>query len=284
MKQLCWLTRLDRSGHLPINVCEFLYGNEPLQALLIAELACRFPMEEGLVELSVETNGHGHLIVDMLNFVPQVISYDLYSCAIETLAKGHRTLLTRFVTLLGLVTAPGLQRFVQYWSTHPEQFSSFLTMPASYRDHHAYRHGLLTHSLEVAELAYSNALRLQHPPMECQLALVAGLFHDIGKIYSQSDAGVAGYQPGVHECLNFTLLAAPLNELAKENWDCHRMLSSMLAPYTRHRSEQYAIEGIFRNADHNSCQSDRTRMLFAGKPSYYRFIKVGERMVRRLPA
>lgn len=284
MKQLCWLTKLDRSGHLPITVCELLYGVEPLQALLTAEMACRFPDEEGLVDISFETNRQGHIIIEALRAVPQVINYELYACAISTLSKGRLPLLTRFVGLLGLISDPCLQRFVHYWSTHSEQFEAFLMMPASYQDHHAYPHGLLIHSLEVAELAYSNAVRLQHPHRECQLALLAGLFHDLGKIYSQTKAGISGYQTGVHECLSFTLLAGPLEQLAREDWDCHRMLSSMLAPYARHRSEQYAIEAIFRNADHNSCQSDRSRMLFADKPAHYRFTKDGSKMVRRLPA
>ena len=156
-------------------------------------------------------------------------------------------------------------------------------MPASYQDHHAFPHGLLVHSLEVAELAYSNALRLHHSAKECQLALVAGLFHDLGKIYSQTEAGIHSYQTGAHECLSFALLASPMEELAREDWDCHRMLSSMLAPYSKHRSEQYAIEGILRNADHNSCQSARSHMLFEDKPAHFRFIKHGDRMIRRLP-
>lgn len=139
------------------------------------------------------------------------------------------------------------------------------------------------HSLEVAELSYSNAVRLQHNSKECQLALVAGLLHDIGKIYSRTEAGINGYQTGVHESLSFALLAEPLEQLARDDWNCHRMLSSILAPYVRHRSDQYAIEGIVRSADQNSCQSERSRMLFKDKPAHYQFIKHGDRMIRRLP-
>lgn len=283
MKQLCWLTRIERSGHLPITVCELLYGNDPIQALLTADTASRYPYESGLVEISYETNRQGHIIIDALVAVPARISYELYSNAISRLNRGRLPLLTRFVGLLGFITDPCLQRFVSYWSTQPEQFNAFITMPASYQDHHAFPHGLLVHSLEVAELAYSNALRLHHSAKECQLALVAGLFHDLGKIYSQTEAGLHSYQTGAHECLGFALLASPMEELAREDWDCHRMLSSMLAPYSKHRSEQYAIEGILRNADHNSCQSARSHMLFEDKPAHFRFIKHGDRMIRRLP-
>lgn len=189
----------------------------------------------------------------------------------------------RFAVLLGLISEPCLQCFVGHWLSHPDQFEAFFTIPASYQDHHAYPHGLLVHSLEVAELSYSNAVRLQHNSKECQLALVAGLFHDIGKIYSRTEAGINGYQTGAHESLSFALLAEPLDQLAREDWNCHRMLSSILAPYARHRSDQYAIEGIVRSADQNSCQSERSRMLFKDKPAHYQFIKHGDRMIRRLP-
>ena len=284
MIQLCWLTKLDRSGHLPITVCELRYGTEPFQALLTSEAACRYPAEGGLVEICCESDQQGHIIILELTEVPQVLNLDLYCCAISALGKGRLPLLTRFIRLLGLIKAPILQLFISYWGMHIKQFEAFLTMPASYQDHHAYTHGLLIHSLEVAELAYSNAVRLQHSSIECQVALVAGLFHDIGKIYSLSEAGIYGYQTGAHECLNFALLAEPLQQLAIADWDCHRMLSSMLAPYARYRSEQYAIEAIFRNADHNSCQSDRARQVFADKPAHYRFTKAGNQMVRRLPS
>lgn len=283
MKQLCWLTKIERSGHLPITVCELLYGVEPFQALVTADMAARYPCEDGFVEISYETNLQGHIIIDAMRAVPPVISYELYASAINLLGKGRLPLLTRFVGLLGLIAVPSLQRFVSYWSTHPEQFDAFITMPASYQDHHAFPHGLLIHSLEVAELAYGNALRLHHTAKECQLALLAGLFHDMGKIYSQTEAGIHSYQTGTHECLSFALLATPLEELAREDWDCHRMLSSMLAPYAKHRSEQYAIEGIFRNADQNSCQSARAHSVFEDKPAHFRFIKHGDRMIRRLP-
>lgn len=190
MKQLCWLTRIERSGHLPITVCELLYGNEPIQALVTADTASRYPYESGLVEISYETNQQELIIIDALVAVPAMISYELYSNAISRLNRGSLPLLTRFVGLLGFITDPCLQRFVSYWSTQPEQFNAFITMPASYQDHHAFPHGLLVHSLEVAELAYSNALRLHHSAKECQLALIAGLFHDLGKIYSQTEAGI----------------------------------------------------------------------------------------------
>ena len=103
-------------------------------------------------------------------------------------------------------------------------------------------------------------------------------------MYSLSEADISTYQTGAHECLNFSLLAEPLKFLATHDCDAHRMFSSMLAPYQQHRSEQYAVESIFRFADHASCSSNRTYVLFSGKPAHFRFLKNGDKMVRRLPA
>ena len=85
MKQLCWLTRIERSGHLPITVCELLYGNEPIQALVTADTASRYPYESGLVEISYETNQQGLIIIDALVAVPAMISYELFYNAISRL-------------------------------------------------------------------------------------------------------------------------------------------------------------------------------------------------------
>jgi hypothetical protein len=119
--------------------------------------------------------------------------------------------------------------------------------------------------------------------------LEAGLYHrqdhQLGDALAglHGEAVVATVPDRDHECLNFSLLAEPLKSLAIKDWDAHRMLSSMLAPYQKHRSEQYAVESIFRFADHASCSSNKTHVLFSGKPAYFRFLKNGEQMIRRLP-
>ena len=284
MTLLYWLKEIERSGHLPICSSYLLFGDKPITALMTSTLANTFPTEEGLAEIKLEMNKQGYFIATDLRFIAPVINYELYAKAIALLDKGRFPIFSRFVRLLEQVTAPELMPFVEYWNSNPEQFEAYLIMPASYRDHHAYRHGLFQHSVEVAELAYSNAINLGHSALECQIALLAGLFHDLGKVYSQSEADIETYQTGAHECLNFSLLADPLKLLAIKDWDAHRMFSSMLAPYQRYRSEQYAVESIFRFADHASCSSNRTHVLFSGKPTHFRFLKNGEKMIRRLPS
>ena len=56
----------------------------------------------------------------------------------------------------------------------------FRTMPAAKYHHHAYRHGLLDHSVSVAQLVSAAAVTL--PSIDRDLAVTGALLHDIGKI------------------------------------------------------------------------------------------------------
>lgn len=57
----------------------------------------------------------------------------------------------------------------------------FVTAVAAQRNHHAYRGGLLRHSLEVAEFALMTLPRF--PGMDRDLLLTAALLHDFGKVW-----------------------------------------------------------------------------------------------------
>ena len=66
----------------------------------------------------------------------------------------------------------------------------FRAMPAAKYHHHAYRHGLLDHSVAVAQLVSAAAVTL--PSIDRDLAVTGALLHDIGKIEAyEADAGGA---------------------------------------------------------------------------------------------
>jgi 3'-5' exoribonuclease len=70
-----------------------------------------------------------------------------------------------------------------------EPGATFAVAPAAVRNHHAYRHGLLEHSLVVAEAAAGVASRFDH--VDRDLVVAGGLLHDIGKTLAYTSGGLA---------------------------------------------------------------------------------------------
>ena len=86
----------------------------------------------------------------------------------------------RVDTLVASVTEPHLRALlVRALDPARGPGSLFLTAPAAVRMHHAYRHGLLEHSLQVAEAAAAVADR--YPQVQRDLVVTGALLHDVGK-------------------------------------------------------------------------------------------------------
>jgi 3'-5' exoribonuclease len=91
---------------------------------------------------------------------------------IDSVAEGHlRALLER---ALDGAREPG---------------ATFAIAPAAVRNHHAYRHGLLEHSLIVAEAAGGVASRFDS--VDRDLVVAGALLHDIGKTQAYTSGGLA---------------------------------------------------------------------------------------------
>jgi 3'-5' exoribonuclease len=70
-----------------------------------------------------------------------------------------------------------------------EPGATFAVAPAAVRNHHAYRHGLLEHSLVVAETAGDVASHFDS--VDRNLVVTAGLLHDIGKTQAYTSDSMA---------------------------------------------------------------------------------------------
>lgn len=70
-----------------------------------------------------------------------------------------------------------------------EPGATLLVAPAAVRNHHAYRHGLLEHSLVVAEAAAGVASRLES--VDRDLVVAGALLHDIGKTQAYTSDAMA---------------------------------------------------------------------------------------------
>lgn len=69
-----------------------------------------------------------------------------------------------------------------------EPGATFVVAPAAVRNHHAYRHGLLEHSLIVAECAADVASRLGS--VDRDMVVAGGLLHDMGKTQAYTAGGM----------------------------------------------------------------------------------------------
>jgi 3'-5' exoribonuclease len=83
---------------------------------------------------------------------------------------------------------PFLRRLLGTIFRDPEIWESFRNAPAAKMMHHAYRGGLLEHTLSLAELVL--LVRKHYPFLDSDLLLAGALLHDLGKAWElRSDVG-----------------------------------------------------------------------------------------------
>ena len=77
-----------------------------------------------------------------------------------------------------------------------KEFSEkFTTSPASLNSHHAYKGGLLVHTVTAMELGLKfSELKLYQNKIDLDILLTGLFFHDIGKIYSYSESRLTKYE------------------------------------------------------------------------------------------
>lgn len=113
------------------------------------------------------------------------------------------------------IESPALGQFLDALFTDTEIAIPFLQLPASSNHHHNTYGGLLKHSLEVAKIASDQCY---DTPDERDIALVAALLHDIGKVRTLGTnlrATSLGKMLG-HDALTLEVCAPALKLLDKE--------------------------------------------------------------------
>lgn len=97
----------------------------------------------------------------------------------------------RLENLKGQIAHPGVRRFVElYFADDAIPLELFSTCPAAMGRHHAYLHGLLEHTLEVADIALNLAdLPGVRGHTNRDIVLAGALLHDSGKVFEYSWKG-----------------------------------------------------------------------------------------------
>ncbi len=92
--------------------------------------------------------------------------------------------------ILGTVHDPHLRALLDaIFGPHTRTWEQFRAAPAAKRYHQAYRHGLLEHSLSVAQSV--SAIAANFPGIDREVAVTGALLHDIGKLDAYASTGVA---------------------------------------------------------------------------------------------
>ncbi|MEZ9368433.1 HD domain-containing protein [Shewanella sp. 10N.286.51.B2] len=277
-----WIKDIKLSGHLPTANCEFISDHETIQAITSAEIARNCQISYGLAQINASQDSNGNIVICAIRPIKSQCSEQTYLQLVDMIDFPNKNLMGRFFKLISLVTFAELKPFTNYILSKPDVLKLYIQSQASFQHHHAYKNGLFEHSIEVAEMTYQNARHLKHPEIECQTGLIAGLFHDIGKIYPQLQNQSDDYIGGPHESYNFALLANPLGELGTLNSKVFSMLSDLLSAKPYGHKTRYAIEFVLKQADRTSAESNFVKRKFEKLPEHYYFTKVNGSVMYRL--
>jgi len=278
-----WIKDVNTNGTLPTATCELIVsGDVVIKAITSVDVVHHCKCYPCLAQIHVCEDSMGHAVVRSLKPIPiDLVEVD-YLRWTALLKSGKEQLVGRFFKLLSMITVQELAPFKDFILSKPDILEKFMLSKASYQHHHSVEHGLFEHSVEVAEITYYNAKHLRHSELECQTGLVAGLFHDIGKIYPMLISGKNQYTAGPHESYSFSILANPLGQLGTYNSKVFSLLAALLSAKPYGYQPRYALEYILKQADRCSAESNYARMNFRTLPDHYDFTKVDGKTICRL--
>lgn len=136
----------------------------------------------------------------------QLTGSPLLANLVETAPEDAELLWFEFQEHIAAITQPELRATVQ--AVFDEIGAQFRTAPAAVAMHHAYRHGLLEHTVHMARAC--RALLPLYPEVDADLAMAGVLVHDTGKVTEyQGDLVTSRSRKGIlqgHVVLGYQLV------------------------------------------------------------------------------
>lgn len=174
--------------------------------------------------------------------------------------------LAALTRLVEAIQTPALKAFLNQLLSEPAIAGPFVAIPASRQHHHAYPGGLLAHSVDCARLA--GQMLTDRPQAETELAWVAALLHDIGKIRTLAGDGrrtPLGFTVD-HDALTLEILAPGLSGLEQAWPEGAIALRTLLQGRANWRGQapRYPVCEAVRAADRLSAAQDAADQAFAG--------------------
>ncbi len=184
--------------------------------------------------------------------------------------------LGRLSQIVGGLEIPELHGFVRSVFSDSAIALPFLRVPASIAHHHCHNVGLLEHSVECAEFVRDVMIPCSH---ERELAIVAALLHDIGKVmtFAPNQERTAVGTLIDHNALTLELLADHLHTLDRAWPDGGRALRYLWTWKARRRSSERPLmlsANIIQAADQISAAKDAWRQAYAGTQEWQQFARL----------
>ena len=194
------------------------------------------------------------------------------------------TLLYRLGIVVSSIRHKDLKKFCRSVFSDREIFQRYVTFPGSLDDHHAYESGLLKHSVECAEDLMS---RPRFSTQEREIGIIATLFHDVGKIWTQDDCWRREHlgEPWNHDIYTTDVIAEPLTCLENSYKDAAHALKETFRwiglGSRRSPIPMYRISHAVLSADHVSAQDDAEKTAFRDHPHWHQHATFKKRIYFR---
>lgn len=260
-----YVTLVKDSGEqraIAMDIGQYQAMNQRIQSLCVHE--------NDWIYLWVEVDNQDNLLNRSIFTSPYTLDY-------LTKLYQHSYNANDFIGLMQLINAiknVHLQSFLWALFSKEKLAAKFVSVKASINHHHNFLGGLLYHSLEVARITRFALHGIKdYPELELELAVVAALLHDIGKVQTHNPDGnlsQEGYAVP-HEVYTLKQITPEIEQLKSQNLQLGIGLEYLLTWKEGKGFPRLESANIIKAADKLSTAYDLKQKAFEGKPDDFYF-------------